>query len=222
MINLLIVSATVLEIEPTLIFLEPYKSTKPQSYIFGKLQIKICVTKVGMVNTAFELGKLNGQSFDMAINAGVAGSFNDVELGTVVNVTDDCYSELGAEDDGHFLPVDVLGLGQQRLGLLNIIHNEVTNKLPLVNGITVNTIHGNVESIEKVMQDYQADVETMEGAAFIQAANAFNWRAIQLRAISNKVEKRNKNNWQMSLAIKNLNHVLIELLQNLSHSGHIE
>ncbi len=72
------------------------------------------------------------------------------------------------------------------------------------------------------MQEYQADVETMEGAAFILAANAFNWRAIQLRAISNKVEKRNKDNWQMALAIKNLNHVVVELLQNLNHATVIE
>ncbi len=222
MIHVVIVSATVFEIEPTLLFLQAYKSSKPHTFIFGKLNIEICITKVGMVNTAFELGKLHEKQIDLAINAGVAGSFKDLELGTVVNVTDDCLSELGAEDDGHFLPIDVLGLGHQRLGLLSILHNEVTNQLPIVNGITVNTVHGNEESIEKVMKVYQADVETMEGAAFIHAANAFNWRGIQIRAISNKVEKRNKDNWQMALAIKNLNHLLIDLLQNLNHSGHID
>lgn len=219
MIKLLLVSATVFEIEPTLLFLEPYKSGKPHTFIFGKLDIEVCVTKAGMVNTAFELGRLHGKIYDIAVNAGVAGSFSDVEPGTVVNVTDDCFSELGAEDDDRFLPIDVLGLGEQRVGLMNILHNEVTNKLQLVNGITVNTVHGNDESIEKVMERYQAEVETMEGAAFIHAANAYNWRAIQLRAISNKIEKRNKDNWHMALAIKNLNHVLIELLQNLNHGG---
>lgn len=222
MMNALIVSATTFEIEPTLLFLQPYKSSKPNTYVFGKLNIEICVTKVGMVNTAFELGKLHDKQFNLAINAGVAGSFTNMEPGSVVSVTDDCFSELGAEDDGQFLPIDLLGLGQQRLGLVSILHNEVSNKLPIVNGITVNTVHGNEESIEKVMETYQADVETMEGAAFIQAANAFNWRAIQIRAISNKVEKRNKDNWQMALAIKNLNHVLIELLQNLNHQGHVD
>jgi futalosine hydrolase len=222
MIKLILVSATVFEIEPTLLFLQAYKTTKPYAYIFGKLSIEICITKVGMVNTAFELGRLAEKNFDLAINVGVAGSFKDTEPGTVVNVTDDCFSELGAEDDGHFVPIDLLGLGHQRLGLLTILHNEITNKLPLVNGITVNTIHGNEESIDKVMELYQPDVETMEGAAFIHAANAYNWRGIQLRAISNKVEKRNKEKWQMALAIKNLNHVLIELLKNLNHGGHIE
>lgn len=217
MINIILVSATVFEIEPTLQFLDHYKTAKPHSYIFGKFAIDVCITNVGMVNTAFELGKLAGKHYDIAINAGVAGSFGEYDEGEVVNVTDDCFSELGAEDDEEFLSIDFLGLGQQRLGLLKLVHNEVTDKLPLVNGITVNTIHGNEASIRKVQQEYKPDVETMEGAAFILAANSFNWRGIQLRAISNKVEKRNKDNWQMSLAIKNLNEVLVELIKNLNH-----
>lgn len=217
MTNIILISATVFEIEPTLLFLDHYKTAKPHSYIFGKFNIDVGITRVGMVNTAFELGKLAGKHYDIAINAGVAGSFGEYLEGEVVNVTDDCFSELGAEDDERFLSIDVLGLGEQRLGLFKLVHNEVTDKLPMVNGITVNTVHGNAASIHKVVQDYKPDVETMEGAAFIHAANAFNWRGIQLRAISNKVETRNKDNWQMTLAIKNLNEILIELIKSMNH-----
>lgn len=219
MIKVLIVTATRTEIEPTLLFLEPYKSNLPGHFIFGKLELEICITKVGMVNTAFELGKLHGKEFHLAVNAGIAGCFTKLELGTVVNVTDDCFSELGAEDHLKFIPSDILGLGEQKIGILKILNNDVTNKLPLVNGITVNTVHGNEESIERVISQYHPEVETMEGAAFIHAANTFNWKAIQLRAISNKVEKRNKNNWQLPLAIKNLNQVLIDVIQNINHKG---
>ena len=217
MIHIILVSATPFEVEPCLLFLDHYKAAKPHSYIFGKLNIEVVITKAGMVNTAFELGKQIGKQFDIAINAGVAGSFGVYKEGEVVNVTDDCFSELGAEDGEHFLSIDALGLGEQRLGLLNLVHNEVTDKLPMISSITVNTVHGNEMTIEKIMREYNVAVETMEGAAFIQAANNFNWRAIQLRAISNKVEKRNKNSWQMALAIKNLNTVLIELIKNLNH-----
>jgi futalosine hydrolase len=217
MIKVILVSATVFEIEPTLLFLEHFKAAKPHTFIFGKLEIEVCITRVGMVNTAFELGKIAGKHFDIAINAGVAGSFGEYDPGDVVNVTDDCFSELGAEDGSRFLSIDVLGLGEQKTGLFNLVHNPVTDKLPMVSGITVNTVHGNKESIEKVINEFKADVETMEGAAFIHAANVFHWRAIQLRAISNRVERRNKENWQMPLAIKNLNEVLIELIKNLNH-----
>lgn len=219
MIKVLIVSATRAEIEPSLLFLEPFKSHLPLHYIFGKLEIEICITKVGMVNTAFELGRLNGKNFHLAINAGVAGCFTNLEIGTVVNVSDDCLSEFGAEDHINFLSADIVGLGEQKLGILNLLHNDITNKLPLVNGITVNTVHGNEDSIENIKTTYNPDVESMEGAAFIHAANAFNWKAVQLRAISNKVERRNKNNWNLPLAIKNLNTVLMDLIQNLNHSG---
>ena len=218
MIKVILVSATTFEIEPTLLFLEPFRASRPHTFIFGKLEIEVCVTKAGMVNTAFELGKMAERQFDMAVNAGVAGSFGELEPGDVVNVTDDCFSELGAEDGPRFLSMDLLGLGEQKNGLLSLVHNPVTDRLPMVSGITVNTVHGEEESIEEVKKAYKADVETMEGAAFIHAANAFNWRAIQIRAISNKVERRNKKSWQMPLAIKNLNEVLVELIKDLAHN----
>ncbi|WP_317898802.1 phosphorylase family protein [Aurantibacillus circumpalustris] len=218
MLKIILVSATRLEIEPTLLFLEHYRSEKQHTFIFGKLEIETCITQVGMVNTAFELGKFVGRNFDIAINAGLAGSFGEYDAGEVLNVTDDCFSELGAEDGTNFISSDVLGLGEQRVGFNNLIHNLVTDKLPMTSGITVNTVHGDEDTIEKIKKAYKPGVETMEGAAFIQAANAFNWRGIQLRAISNKVEKRNKNNWQIPLAIKNLNEVLIELIKSLAHS----
>ena len=219
MVKILLVSATVFEIEPTLLFLQAYKTPKAHVYLFRKLEIEICITKVGMVNTAFELGKLFGRSFDLVINAGVAGSFGKHQTGEVLNVAQDCFSELGAEDDQDFLGIDLLGLGEQKVSLLNLVQNPVTDKLPKAHGITVNTVHGNEATIEKVLKKYQADVETMEGAAFIHAANASHWQAIQLRAISNKVEKRNKNNWQMPLAIKNLNAVLIAFIENLDQKN---
>ena len=45
----------------------------------------------------------------------------------------------------------------------------------------------------------------MEGAACFMVCEKFNIPCMQIRAISNKVEKRNKTIWDMPLAIKNLN-----------------
>src|SRR5436190_20182543 len=98
MSRLLLVSATTMEIEPTIDFLERYRVMKPLTYHINGLHVEVCVTGAGMVNTAFELGKLDGDHFDMAINAGVAGSFSHFKMGDVVNVVHDCFSELGAED----------------------------------------------------------------------------------------------------------------------------
>jgi futalosine hydrolase len=52
----------------------------------------------------------------------------------------------------------------------------------------------------------------MEGAAFFYACQQVNARCIQIRAVSNYVEKRNRDNWQIGLAIKNLNTFAIDLI----------
>ena len=58
-------------------------------------------------------------------------------------------------------------------------------------------------------------IETMEGAAFFMTCQRFNVECIQLRSISNYVEKRNKSNWDIPKAIKNLNIELKNILNNL-------
>jgi futalosine hydrolase len=214
--KIVLVSATWFEIEPTLYFLKQYQGLNPETFFFGKLEISICVTGAGMVNTAFELGKLKEKNIVFAINAGLAGSFGKFKIGDVVNVTEDSFPEMGAEDGDKFLTIDELELGKQKEVLTNPFTNDYISKIPKATGITVNTVHGNEDSISRVIQKFGPDVESMEGAAFIHAANDFNWKGIQLRAISNRIEKRNKDKWDFPLAIKNLNEVIIGLLQDLN------
>jgi futalosine hydrolase len=216
MTKLLIVSATEAEIQPVLIFLSPYKSPEPFSFVFGRLAIDVCITGVGMVNTSFELGRIDGENYDMAINAGVAGAFGDLNKGAIVNVTEDCFSEWGAEDGENFLRIDDLNFGKQKIEIENQLESFVSENLPKVRGITVNKVHGHQKSIEKIIASHGPDVESMEGAAFIHAANFYNWQAVQLRAISNKVKTRNKNNWDLPLAVQNLNATVIELIRELN------
>ncbi|MBL7930802.1 MAG: futalosine hydrolase [Bacteroidia bacterium] len=215
--RILLVAATEFEIEPTLRFLEKWHSYKKNTYILEHIQVTTCITKAGMVNTAFELGQFKGDDIDLAINAGVAGTFDVFKIGEVVNVMKDCFSELGAENDTAFLSIDEIGLGQQKREIKNLFLSKSTDALARASGITVNTVHGNEESIQKIVERYHPDVESMEGAAFIHAANAFNWKAIQLRSISNRVEKRNRDYWNLPLAIQNLNKVLLDLLNELNH-----
>lgn len=205
MTGILLVSATPFEIEPTQAFL--------RTHVLNNCTVTTCITGVGMVNTAFELGKLNGRAFDLAINAGIAGSFGAFKKGEVINIMRDRFSELGAEDGAEFLSIDAMGFGKQEAILEHVIENAVTERLPKGCGITVNQVHGFEPSIQKITVRCQPDVETMEGAAFIHAANAFGWKAIQLRAISNMVETRNRANWDIPLAIKKLNEVIIDLLK---------
>lgn len=55
----------------------------------------------------------------------------------------------------------------------------------------------------------------MEGAAFFFACNRFKIPCLQLRSVSNYMEKRNVKNWNIPLALRLLNEAAIELIGNL-------
>jgi len=221
---ILIVSATSLEIKPLIerfTFVEQ-KETNLNTYKYRNFDIDVLITGIGMVATAFYMGKtLQSYNYDAAINAGIAGCFDkSINLGNVFNVTSDCFSELGADNGEYFLSLVDLNLIEENrfpfsnMELINqsVFESKIINQLPIAKGITVNTIHGNENAIEKVKKLYNPIIESMEGAAFMYACMLQNLKHLQIRSISNYVEKRNKNVWNIPLAIKNLNHKLIEIL----------
>lgn len=168
-----------------------------------------------MAATAYALGKqFATKTYDMAINAGIAGSFDRTLLtGEVVEVSEDLFAEMGAEDDEEFLPIDILGFGQS---LMIPIKPDVQTHLKQVRAITVNRVHGNETTIYKTMSRFHPQIESMEGAAFFYSCNQAGIPSVQIRSISNYVERRNRENWEISLAIKNLNGLLSNWLKELS------
>lgn len=202
--NILIVVATYQEIEP-FIKATGIKNIEDLSFTKSENHIKIIVTGVGMVATAFALGKeLAVNSYDLAINAGIAGSFTKrISIGELVQVTNDVLSELGAEDDEEFLSLEDMQMGEVSFSASD--DPRFVTKLKKVNAITVNKVHGNAESIEEIKERLEPQIESMEGAAFFYACEEANIPAMQVRAISNYVETRNRENWNIPLAVKNLN-----------------
>ncbi|TXB65350.1 futalosine hydrolase [Vicingus serpentipes] len=225
--KVLIVSATFLEIEPLLThfnFVEQ-SNQKLRKYTFNTHQIDVLIPGVGMTCTAYWMGKtLNNTLYDFAINLGLAGSFNDeIKIGEVVNVVSDRISELGAQDGEKFLSlIDMDLIEDEDFTLVNgeminsiPLENTTINKLRKVRAISVNTTHGEENEIEKVIKLFNPDVESMEGAAFYYACLLEGITCAQIRAISNKVEPRNKENWDIKLAVKNLTKTSLQLLKEL-------
>ncbi len=220
--DILLVAATHFEIMPTLDFLEIKYEKNGMQHPHKKLKentIHVLITGVGMVNTAYMMGKHSSAKYDLIINVGICGAVNKkLQLGDLVHITKDTLSEMGAEDGNDFIKYDALGLGGTHVyessfdTKLDTNFAKKINTIQKVSGITVNTIHGNEESIDKVIKRYPIDVESMEGAAFFASCtHAKNY--IQLRSISNYVEKRDKRKWNMPLAIKNLNDFLIQIIE---------
>ena len=170
----------------------------------------VLVTGVDMVNTAIHLTEeLLKNEYDVVLNMGVAGSFSeDFKIGDVVEVVEESFSEIGFENGSRF----------EEFSDFEIVTNYcVMGKTDLqkVRGITVNTVHGNEKSINEIVKRLNPDVESMEGAAAFKVCKKFAVTCMQIRAISNKVEKRNKENWDMHLAIKNLNDKVAQIITDL-------
>lgn len=225
--RVLLVTATELELAPLVARLTPasISSERLRAFTCASHHVDILTTGVGMIATATWCGRvLARQSYDLAVNLGVCGSFDAAyPPGTVVNVMTDCIPELGAEDDQQFLTVQQLGLlgpdeppfNRGRLVNPHTPANRVIAGLPAVNGITVNTVHGNANSIARVAERFTPDVETMEGAAFMYACLASGARFAQVRAVSNMVETRNRAAWKLPEAV----HALCDAgLQMLDHA----
>lgn len=187
--------------------------------------VDFLVTGVGMVNTTFELSRvLFQQKYDYVINIGIAGSFDrDITLGEVVWVRRELFSEMGAEDGDDFLSLIQLGLqshdefpfewGELKAPILPEINTLAG--LKQVRAITVNKVHGNDASIMKTNMQFSPQIESMEGAAVFYVSLKMVMPCIQIRAISNYVERRNRNAWKIKEALENLNTHTIKLIAEL-------
>jgi futalosine hydrolase len=176
-----------------------------------KLKINpVLVTGIGMVNTSINLTReLSKNRYDLVINMGIAGSFKDsINIGDVVEITEDSFSEIGFENNNQF----------NKFSEFDIKTSFTVNPkstLKSVKSITVNTVHGNAQSISEIVERENTDIESMEGAAVFNVCEYFNTNCIQIRSISNKVETRNKDNWDIKTAISNLNNEVERIITNL-------
>lgn len=210
--HILFVAATEFEIAGLMSDIRNQRSENSKN---TSLHVSFLITGVSMVATAFALGKhLANNQYDLAINLGIVGSFDrSIALGEVVEVTEDRFSELGAEDDEAFLTIDELGFGESIFRSSNA--SDLDLQLKKVKAITVNTVHGNEANIQKLTSRLDVQLESMEGAAFFYACKQAGVPCMQIRAVSNYVEKRNRDAWQIGTAIKNLNTFAVELLKRL-------
>jgi futalosine hydrolase len=158
------------------------------------------------------------QKPDFILQAGIAGSFHpDLPIGSVVQVVRETYAELGAESPEGYLNLEALGFANFKAGGRTYF-NAIDNPNPplagieSVTGISVNRVHGTAESIAQIRQQWNADIESMEGAAFFQVCLEHTISFAEIRAISNFVEPRNRESWDIPGALGKLSDAEDELL----------
>jgi futalosine hydrolase len=161
---------------------------------------------------------------DLALNAGIAGSYKDeFQIGNVVMPVSDCFADAGIEDKDKFLTMSEAGLiGANefpfREGLIfadTRYSDQMKSILTPARAITVNTVTGSEATRIKLLKKFNPDIETMEGATFFYICAREKIPFLALRAISNRIEPRNKSKWNIALALDNLAEKINEVLLTL-------
>ncbi len=195
-------------------------------YRYKNTYIDVLIAGVGMVNTTFHLTKiLLKKEYDYCINLGIAGSFNQqLAIGEVVEVKKDLFADIGIETADDFKTLFEANLADSSLHPFSEGHiksNYIFSKdIQLVEGLTVSKGSGNNFTISVLGNKFDADVETMEGAAFFFVTNMLQVRGSQIRGISNYVTTRDTTQWNINLALKNLSNKFIKQLDSLILQNH--
>jgi futalosine hydrolase len=135
----------------------------------------------------------------------------------------DCFADSGIEDGDVFTTLWEAGLSganefPYKSGIIEADRNfgSIMNDLVKpVKAITMNTATGSLLTKERLVSKYNPDIETMEGATFfyICAREAIPFMA--LRAISNRIERRNRESWNIPLALDALSEKFKEVILRL-------
>ncbi|MCS7086151.1 MAG: hypothetical protein RMM53_10345, partial [Bacteroidia bacterium] len=198
---LVVVSATEMEILPTV---ERYR-LKRTSFGFGDDELQIWITGVGAVNTALKTAFF-AQKYGpgrLWINVGVAGAYDvRTSLAEVWEVTRERYGDVGAETDEGFASARELGFALTEYDDDVLLNPRPYGKLRCGAGLTVQTCSGNEETIRLRRGKFNADLETMEGAAFFQSALWHDVPFYAFRAVSNHVVPRRSQTWKIRQAVE--------------------
>jgi len=214
--RMLIASATATEIAPVLAAF----GTVPghcKGIRHAGHEIDVLVTGVGMVAMAAWCSRALAETrYDFALNIGVCGSFERTfPPATVIHIVSDRIAELGAEDGEHFLTIEELGLpAEASFSNATPPSNAALSALPAVTAITVNTVHGNAQSIAAAARRFHPQVESMEGAAFMAACLMHHVPFAQVRAVSNAVEPRDRESWKIQEALAALASATLEIVEH--------
>jgi futalosine hydrolase len=206
--RILVVAATGMEIAP---------------FIKTDTGTEALITGVGIPATVYHLTKkLLQEKYNLVIQAGIAGSFSKkIKSGELVAVQQDAFGDIGAEVNKHFKTIFELGLGDENEfpftdgRLFNTCDILQRSTLQKVNAVTVNKIYDRRKQVKQLKKTFDADIESMEGAAFHFVCLQHHVPFLQIRSISNTVGERDKTKWHIKEAIENLNTELIQLVDTI-------
>jgi futalosine hydrolase len=155
--------------------------------------------------------------YEKVIHAGIAGSyFLPLQPGEVVQVTRDTFADVGIDHGGIFRWIFHEGLWNPeekpfRFGWMEVPEDPSLN-LECVSSITVDLVTASPERKARMIDKFNPQAESMEGAAVFYVCLKEDIPVIQIRAISNYTGIRDRKSWKVEEAIDSLTNVLTKLL----------
>ncbi|MBK9485590.1 MAG: futalosine hydrolase [Chitinophagaceae bacterium] len=207
--QILLIAATATEIEP---------------FTAANSRVDTLITGVGVPAAIYHLQKRIHQiDYDFIIQAGIAGGFsNEMALGRVVLVKQDCFADLGMEEENYTPIFNTAFADKDEFPFTDgwLINTDEKLKyidLPKAKAITLNKVSDSELQKQQFVQSFNADIETMEGAALHYVCLQEHIPFLQIRSISNHVGERDKTKWKIKEAIENLNKELQILINDLTN-----
>lgn len=190
---------------------------------------ELLITGVGGMSMSWALQKRfsAGNPPSLVINAGIAGSYTERFLpGNIVIPVSDCFADMGVDDNGTFVSLFSTSLADPdawpfrggRIQCANNWSGLMLHEFPGVIAATVNMASGSIPVIDRIRREWNPDIETMEGAWFAYTCAMQKVDYLSLRAISNMVEPRNIEKWDIPLALERLESAIRETLKIIKSS----
>lgn len=184
----------------------------------------ILISGIGIPSSIYHLQKRIQQvDYDLIIQAGIAGSFNKkIRPGQTVLVKQDIFGDLGMEEENNFTSIFDSGLMNKNEfpfengWLVNTNELLESSDLLPVKAVTVNKVSDSEIQKQQLIKQFNADIESMEGAALHYVCLQENIPFIQMRTVSNDVGERDKTKWMMKESIENLNTELQKLINKIT------
>ncbi len=201
--------------------------TKPlEKVVAARDDVELLIAGVGPVATAMSLAVALGQRRDIAllVNIGVAGAYLDGGA----NLLDVCLAEQEVLGDfgicleekiedfaGNMDVAKVFPLPAASKQRVEEILRDQQVAYVQGNFVTVNGASATEKRGKMLRDQYNGLCENMEGAAVAMVAAEFNLPLVEIRTISNMVEDRDRDRWQLDEAISRCAEVVSLVLERL-------
>ncbi len=166
---------------------------------------------------------------DAVLHLGLCGSYRSyLPPPSIVHVVSERFGDVGAEDPEQYL--DGFDLGFFQPDGFPFKEKRLVNEsrllpadMPLadVHGLTVSTTTGTQETLQKRQARFDPDIESMEGAAVFYCCLMEQVPFVSIRAVSNWVEPRRREHWQVDAALHALRQAIEQyapiFLDTLTH-----